>query len=158
MSFYRAFVKPLVMRLPPETAHHMAVSVLKNAPCCFPADNIPECPVTVWGKKFPRPLGLAAGFDKDAEAVAGLSRLGFGFLELGTVTPKPQPGNDKPRIFRDKKTHSLINRMGFPGKGVEEFRKSLGRHQPFSVPIGINIGKNKRTETAEGVFSLRPPK
>ncbi len=154
MSLYNAVMRRCLFALPPETAHRFAVSMLHRGAFLFRDADTPEILQTeLWGKAFPSPVGLAAGFDKDAEAWRGLVRLGFGFLELGTVTPKPQTGNDKPRIFRDKTTKSVINRMGFPGKGLAHFKKSLGGKPHAPIPIGINIGKNKATEEFDEIVA-----
>lgn len=151
MDMYRRIISPLLFALPPESAHRAAVFALSHAPFLFPQAQVPELPITLWGRRFANPVGLAAGFDKDAEAWRGLSRLGFGFLELGTVTPKPQPGNPKPRIFRDAETQSVINRMGFPGKGATHFKNGLRGRESCPVPLGINIGKNKATEDFDAI-------
>jgi len=153
MSFYNCLLRPVLFNIQPETAHHLAVSALRYAPFLFKKRAPVKLPVKLWGREFPSPIGLAAGFDKDAEAWRGLSRLGFGFVELGTVTPKPQSGNAKPRIFRDQSTQSIINRMGFPGKGVEYFKRALKKRANCPVPLGINIGKNKDTETQEDILA-----
>jgi len=151
MDIYRRVISPLLFALPPETAHRAAVFALAHLPFLLPRADVPELPVTLWGRRFANPVGLAAGFDKDAEAWRGLSRLGFGFLELGTVTPQPQPGNPKPRIFRDAATESIINRMGFPGKGAAHFKKALHGRDICPLPLGINIGKNKATEDFDAI-------
>ncbi|TNE30103.1 MAG: quinone-dependent dihydroorotate dehydrogenase [Alphaproteobacteria bacterium] len=151
MDMYRRMISPLLFTLSPETAHRAAVFALAHLPFLFPRAQVPELPITLWGRRFDNPVGLAAGFDKDAEAWRGLSRLGFGFLELGTVTPKPQPGNPKPRIFRDSSTQSVINRMGFPGKGAAHFKDGLRGRESCPVPLGINIGKNKATEDFDAI-------
>lgn len=105
---------------------------------------------TVFGLKFPNPVGLAAGFDKDACWIDALELLGFGFIEIGTLTPKPQPGNDKPRLFRLEKDEALINRMGFNNGGVEAAVKRIQRCH-HKTPLGGNIGKNKLTPNDEAV-------
>lgn len=151
MDIYRRIISPLLFAFPPETAHRSAVFALAHMPFLFPQAQVPELPITLWGRRFVNPVGLAAGFDKDAEAWRGLSRLGFGFLELGTVTPQPQPGNPKPRIFRDAATESVINRMGFPGKGAAYFKNALRGRDSCRLPLGINIGKNKATEEFDAI-------
>ena len=110
-----ALVRPLLFRFDPETAHDLALKALRTGlvPGCKPKRN----EVKLWDLTFPNPVGLAAGFDKNASALAPLSRLGFGFIEAGTVTPLPQAGNPRPRVFRDASTNSVINAMGFPAKG-----------------------------------------
>ena len=102
----------------------------------------------VFGVKFPNPVGLAAGFDKNGDLYREMSAMGFGFVEVGTVTPKSQPGNPKPRIFRLKKDNALINRMGFPNKGLENMLKNL-RKRNNNVVIGVNLGKNSLTSNEE---------
>jgi len=151
MDMYRRIISPLLFSLSPETAHRTAIFALTHLPFLFPRAEVPDLPITLWGQRFANPIGLAAGFDKDAEAWRGLSRLGFGFLELGTVTPKPQQGNPCPRIFRDESTQSVINRMGFPGKGAAHFKNGLRRRDTCPVPLGINIGKNKATEDFDAI-------
>ena len=106
----------------------------------------PALAARLFGVDFPNPLGLAAGFDKNAAAIPGLAALGFGFVEVGTLTPKPQPGNPKPRLFRLAQHEALINRMGFNNKGAEYAAKTLAKLACRPVPIGINLGKNKWTE------------
>jgi dihydroorotate dehydrogenase len=103
-------------------------------------------PVEVFGLKFPNRLGLAAGYDKDADGWRGLACLGFGHIEVGTVTPEPQPGNPKPRVFRLVEERSVINRMGFPGRGADYVAARLRGRKPGGPIIGVNIGKQKSTE------------
>ena len=103
------------------------------------------------GLKFPNPVGLAAGFDKDGKYFKAMSSLGFGFIELGTVTPKPQAGNPQPRLFRLPGDEALINRMGFNNDGVEALRKRLEKKRSGQLIIGGNIGKNKVTPNEEAV-------
>jgi dihydroorotate dehydrogenase len=107
--------------------------------------SVPECPVKVFGLEFTNPLGLAAGYDKDGLGWRGLACLGFGHIEIGTVTPKPQPGNPKPRLFRLVNEKALINRMGFPGMGAEFVLKQISKSRPNNLILGVNIGKNKDT-------------
>ena len=150
---YKQIIRPLLFLFQPETIHGIVFFKLKLASVipCFPAltralfqVKHPKLEREVFGIKFPNPVGLAAGLDKDAEAFDMLGNLGFGFVEVGTVTPKPQPGNDKPRCFRVKKDQGLINRMGFNNKGTE-FMVSKLRKKKTKVLIGGNIGKNKVT-------------
>jgi dihydroorotate dehydrogenase len=138
-------ILPLLRRLDPEHAHRLALRALR---CGLAGrDTTPDDPslsVTVLGKRFPNPIGIAAGFDKDAVAVAPLMRLGFGFVEAGTVTPRPQPGNPRPRMFRLEQDGAAINRLGFNNAGIEAFRRNLaalGRRR--TVPLGANLGINK---------------
>ena len=155
-------LRPLLFALPPETAHALALAALrvygaspKGARRGFSsmdhssAGRRSDGAVPLLGLSFANRVGLAAGLDKDATAVAGLARLGFGFLEVGTVTPEPQAGNPKPRLFRLREDAALVNRMGFNSAGMEIVAKNLAaarRH--VAVPIGVNIGKNRDTPLA----------
>ncbi len=127
-----------------ETAHRMTISLLKTG--CGPKNGFTHksLETTVFGKTFSNPLGLAAGFDKEAEVPGAMLDMGFGFVEVGTVTPRAQDGNPKPRVFRDPHSKSVINRMGFPGSGIEVFRKNIEafRRKRQGI-VGINIGINK---------------
>lgn len=131
-----------------ETAHRATIMALKSpfAPK-IPAVNDPALRVTLWDRVFPNPVGLAAGFDKNAEVIAPMLNLGFGFVEVGTVTPKPQSGNPRPRVFRDVANKAVINRMGFPNKGIKAFKNNLTnfiKKKPRAVGVvGLNIGMNK---------------
>lgn len=128
-----------------EKAHHLALAALKTGVFGRALPDYPRLKTTLFGVDFPNPVGLAAGFDKDGEAASALLGLGFGFVELGTVTPLPQDGNPQPRLFRDAANKSVINRMGFPGKGLEHFRRHISHYRAFGRGgvIGINIGINK---------------
>ena len=139
--------------LPPETAHKTALFALEHglvASRAEPDDLILR--TTVSGLGFANPIGLAAGFDKDARVIDAMLALGFGFIEAGTVTPKPQPGNPKPRLFRLDEDHALINRLGFNSDGVGAFAERLAarqeRHRGRGI-VGVNVGKNR--ETSDGV-------
>lgn len=149
---YKLF-RPLLFKLQPETIHHMIVRLLRIlhyvpfARCIMRAIFVRRSPVLereVLGLKFPNPVGLAAGFDKDAEVYDMLGALGFGFVEIGTVTPKAQNGNPKPRCFRLQKDSAIINRMGFNNRGVQNAVKNLRRRKPGLI-VGGNIGKNTLT-------------
>ena len=135
--------------LDPETAHHTALFALENGLVgARTGPNDPILATTVWGLGFSNPIGLAAGFDKDARVVDAMLKLGFGFVEAGTVTPKPQPGNPKPRLFRLMDDFAVINRLGFNSGGVEAFAERLKKrranaHAPGIV--GANVGKNRDT-------------
>ena len=147
-------LKPWLFKLKPETAHH-AVSLLLRSPNLFPAilngwtenhfvaDGCLE--QQLFGRTFLNPVGLGAGFDKNATMIRGMQALGFGFTEIGTVTPLPQPGNPKPRMFRHVEEQSLQNAMGFNNEGMYSVQKRLQERYPFTTPIGVNIGKNKTT-------------
>jgi dihydroorotate dehydrogenase len=140
--------KPFIYSLDPEKAHHMTVCALKSGlfPKLKKVDD-ERLRVSLWGKEFSNPVGLAAGFDKNAEVIAPMFDIGFGFVEVGTVTPKPQMGNPKPRLFRNVADEAVINRMGFPNEGVSVFRKNMEKFvnkpsKPDGI-VGINIGMNK---------------
>ncbi len=141
-------IRKLLFLLPGETAHHVSmqsISLLdKLNLVAMIAPQVPPDPVSVMGLTFPNPVGLAAGLDKDARAIGGLAALGFGFVEVGTVTPLPQPGNPRPRLFRLPGKQALINRMGFNNEGVEAMVARIERAN-FAGILGINIGKNFST-------------
>ena len=154
-----SFIRALLFKLEPEVAHRLAISALRFIPECF--FTIPETskqPVSAFGLNFAHPIGLSAGFDKNGEYLAALSKLGFSFIELGTVTPRPQSGNPKPRLFRLPEARALINRMGFNNKGVEALVATVERTDYQGI-LGINIGKNKETSLNHAVddylFCLR---
>jgi dihydroorotate dehydrogenase len=130
--------------LPPETAHRFAIWALgRGLAPRRAADAWPSLATKLCGLDLPNPLGLAAGFDKNARGLPGLAGMGFGFVEIGTVTPKPQPGNPKPRIFRLRQDGALINRLGFNSEGLEQVRQRLARRLPAWGVIGANIGANR---------------
>lgn len=151
------FFRSILFRLDPETAHQLTLSALRSTqyfpPVLWVLERMyaaPSKPVQAFGLTFRNPVGLAAGYDKDAVAIRGLSALGFGHLEVGTVTLKPQPGNPKPRVFRLWEDEAVINRMGFPGKGAEYASKQLSViSKQKSVIVGVNLGKNKDTPLEE---------
>jgi len=149
MDIY-SLIRPFLFLLSPEHAHRLTLRALKWGlyPRSRRIDNS-ILKTTLFGKEFKNPLGLAAGFDKEAEVIGALFNLGFGFVESGTVTPKAQSGNPSPRIFRDVSTGSVINRMGFPSRGVEVFKKNIERlGDKREGIVGLNLGKNKETEEA----------
>jgi len=132
----------ILQLLPPETAHRAALRAVAPRKF-FPAPTVDlRLRVEAFGLSFPNPLGLAAGFDKSAEAVEGLGRLGFGFVEIGTVTPRPQSGNSKPRLFRLESDRAVVNRMGFNNDGYLEVRSRLQRASRRGI-VGVNVGPNK---------------
>lgn len=135
----------LLRRLDPETAHQLAILALKIALLPAPAADDPVLATTFAGLSLTNPVGLAAGLDKNGEALRGLSRLGFGFIECGSVTPRAQPGNPRPRLFRLSEDRAIINRMGFNNAGLEAFAAHL-THRPAGAVIGANLGANKDTE------------
>ncbi|HFD11009.1 MAG TPA: quinone-dependent dihydroorotate dehydrogenase [Crenotrichaceae bacterium] len=140
--------RALLFRLPPETAHHLTLITLQQLSRLGhfnPArQTLPANPVTVMGLTFPNQIGLAAGLDKNADCIDGLSALGFGFIEIGTVTPLPQPGNPQPRLFRIPQAQALINRMGFNNKGIDNAIQQI-KNSRYQGILGINIGKNRAT-------------
>ena len=153
-------IKPFLFKLQPETAHHLAESVLRLPNICqipfnsfleshFIADDILK--QELFGRDFFNPIGLGAGFDKNATMIRGIQLLGFGFTEIGTVTPRPQEGNPKPRMFRHIEEESIQNAMGFNNDGAYKVVKRLQKRFPFTTPIGINIGKNKTTPEKEAL-------
>ncbi len=134
----------LLRRLDPETAHNLSLQALRLG--LAGRDTTPDDPIlatTAFGRTLPNPIGLAAGFDKNAVAINALGQLGFGFIEAGTVTPRPQPGNPRPRLLRLKEDHAVINRMGFNNAGIETFLKNLRTADRRRIAIGANIGINK---------------
>ena len=140
--FY-SLTKPLLFALDPEKAHDISLDMLQLMYPLLPRQRIIK-PVQVMGLEFPNAVGLAAGLDKNADYIDGLGRLGFGFIEVGSVTPKGQPGNPMPRIFRLSREQSLINRMGFNNDGVDRLLQNIGETRRDFV-LGINIGKNLST-------------
>jgi dihydroorotate dehydrogenase len=156
--------RQVLFRLEPETAHAMSVRLLRHVGAVpalrlavDAACRVPRvASVSAFGLTFPNRVGLAAGYDKDGEAWRGLSALGFGHIEVGTVTPEPQPGNPKPRIFRLASERSLINRLGFPGRGADYVARQLGGGaRPPGLILGVNIGKQKTTSLVDAVHDYR---
>ena len=143
---YADIATACIRRLPPETAHNAALALL-GLVRLSPPPPIPVLEQTLWGLRFPTPVGLAAGFDKDVRCPDAAARLGFGFGEAGTVTPQPQPGNPRPRLFRLQRECALINRYGFNSNGLDIVAERLERwrrtHDASPCPLGINIGVNK---------------
>ncbi|MDN5247848.1 MAG: quinone-dependent dihydroorotate dehydrogenase [Wolbachia endosymbiont of Tyrophagus putrescentiae] len=133
----------LLFLLPPEAAHSLAITALKNLPYGKPKALPESLSVDFFGKRLRSPIGLAAGFDKNAEVIKPMLSLGFGFVEVGTVTPKPQYGNKKPRIFRLTKDQAIINRLGFNSKGIDYFLKQIDK---VNCAFGINIGRNSTSK------------
>jgi len=136
-------IRPLVFALDAETAHRATIAGLKMMPARRPAEFPPLLRTTVAGLDFPTPVGLAAGFDKDAEVPQQMLSLGFGFVEVGTVTPRPQQGNPKPRLFRLSEDQAVINRMGFNNRGQQSAFARLTECTNTHGVIGVNIGANK---------------
>lgn len=140
-----SLLKPALFQIDPESAHDLTITSLQALGQCFGATApISGRSVELAGLQFQNPIGLAAGLDKNGVAVSGFSRLGFGHIEVGTVTPRPQPGNPKPRVFRLVSDQALINRFGFNNLGIDALVSRLDGH-PYQGVIGVNIGKNKDT-------------
>ena len=147
-------LKPAAFCLDSEYAHDLAISGLEKTGQCrisraalasvYSLEDA-RLAQTLWGLRFPNPLGMAAGFDKNARTIPALAALGFGFVEIGTVTPRPQQGNPRPRIFRLPDDQAIINRMGFPNEGADAVAARLARLNKPAIPLGINLGKNKDT-------------
>jgi dihydroorotate dehydrogenase len=153
-------LKPWLFKLQPETAHHVVATLLRAANVCPSAFNgwlekhfvaDPILNQELFGRTFLNPVGLGAGFDKNATMIRGIQALGFGFTEIGTVTPKPQPGNPKPRMFRHVAEETIQNAMGFNNDGMYKVQQRLSARYPFTTPIGVNIGKNKTTEERDAI-------
>src|SRR5882762_10287254 len=151
-SVYR-LIRPALRRLPPEAAHELtlralelgAVRFLGESASCKP--DPPALAQRLWGLDFPNPVGLAAGYDKDARVPGAMLQLGFGFVEVGTVTPRPQPGNPKPRAFRLEEDQAIINRMGFNSGGLDAVVDRLSE-RPRAGIVGVNLGRNRDTRDA----------
>jgi len=141
-------LRPLLFQLNPETAHNLTLTGLRNLHALGLLQpflpHIPEAPRRVMGLDFPNPIGMAAGLDKNGEAIDALAALGFGFLELGAITPRPQPGNPKPRLFRLPQAEAIINRMGFNNLGVDHLLRNLEASDYRGI-VGVNLGKNLDT-------------
>jgi dihydroorotate dehydrogenase len=156
---YKTF-RPLIYQLTPEQAHHTTIWLLQLAGWFPPATSLVRAlyrankkgpVVECMGIKFPNPVGMAAGYDKDGLGWRGLAALGFGHIEVGTVTPKPQPGNPKPRVFRLVEDEAVINRMGFPNKGADFLANKIRHARGNGFIVGVNIGKNKMTPNESAI-------
>ncbi len=163
MSMYEA-VRPVLFGLPPERAHELGTFALRAAQS---SDRVrralrrrfqfrhPMLEVSAFDQTFPNPLGVAAGFDKNAEVTHALSDLGFGFVEVGTVTPYPQSGNPRPRMFRLPEDEAVINRMGFNGQGAERVRDRFETGGTPPVPVAVNVGKMNTSDADEAIEDYR---
>lgn len=148
-------IRNLLFLMEPERAHKATLRLLSataplGAGCLLAARGIPAMPCKVMGIEFPNPVGLAAGMDKDGECITALGQLGFGFIEVGTVTPRPQPGNTRPRVFRIPQRQALVNRLGFNNKGIDHLIRQV-RRSSYRGVLGINIGKNFDTPMERAV-------
>jgi len=151
-----SILRPFLFKLDPETAHDFAIKSLKLnlLPAkIFEVEDEQMLKIELLGKSFPNPIGLAAGFDKSAEAYNSLLRLGFGFVEVGTVTPSKQFGNPKPRVFRLEDDYALINRLGFNNDGIEAIKSRIQSEGKKGI-LGINVGPNKETKDQKNDFCL----
>ncbi|MFD2117282.1 quinone-dependent dihydroorotate dehydrogenase [Paenibacillus yanchengensis] len=152
---YRTILKPVFFKMDPEKAHHLVVDglamtgkvpgVTRMLDTMYGIKPMPELQTEVFGISFPHPVGLAAGLDKNGKSADGFSSIGFGFIEVGTVTPEGQPGNEQPRLFRLPEDEALINRMGFNNEGTAAMAGYLKKRKLHHIPVAINIGKNKDT-------------
>ena len=142
--------RPFLFALSGEQSHDLTLSMLRHGAGHLWPGCVPPKPVRVMGIDFPNPVGLAAGLDKNGDCIRGLAALGFGFLEVGTVTPRAQPGNPRPRLFRVPEARALINRMGFNNHGVDSLLRSVDKAR-FDGVLGINIGKNFDTPVERAV-------
>ncbi|CAM4308208.1 quinone-dependent dihydroorotate dehydrogenase [Paenibacillus tarimensis] len=162
---YRKFAKPFFFKMDPEKAHHLVIDGLHTAARIpgmkavmngmYGVQAPNELRVKLLGLDFDHPVGLAAGLDKNAKAVEGFSRIGLSFMEVGTVTPKGQPGNELPRLFRLPPDEALVNRMGFNNDGAEAMAERLGKLPDRRIPIAVNIGKNKATPNEQAYEDYR---
>jgi len=156
-----ALAGPLLRSMDPELAHTLSIAGLKAGLGPRASTHVDRVlRQTLWGREFPNPIGLAAGYDKHAEVPDALLALGFGFVEIGSVTPRPQPGNPKPRLFRLTEDEAVINRLGFNSQGMDAARARLAARKRAGI-VGVNLGKNKETEDAaadyvQGAEALAP--
>lgn len=152
-----SLIKPILFELDPEVSHHFTIQMLKilqHIPGVLRRPTYENASVNCFGLTFPSRVGLAAGLDKNGECVKAWQSLGFGFVEIGTVTPRPQDGNPKPRLFRLTQDQAIINRMGFNNRGIDYLLKQLQGVKRF-CPIGINIGKNRDTPLEQAAEDYR---
>ncbi len=150
MDIYNNIIKPILFSFDSEFIHDSTIRLLEFYSNLSGVSNPPKIGErTICGVNFNNPVGLAAGFDKDARLIDVISKLGFGFVEIGTVTPKPQYGNPKPRMLRFEENSSILNSIGFKNDGVQKIAKRLEKRKPSDLKIGGNIGKNKITENSE---------
>lgn len=155
---FETVIRPFLARLDPETAHRLTIRALKCGlgPRAGAADD-PRLAIRVWGIDFPNPIGLAAGFDKNAEVFGPMGRIGLGFVETGSVTPLAQPGNPRPRLFRLPADRAVINRMGFNNEGADAARANLAQRVAKAgrgAIVGVNLGKNKTSEDAASDYGI----
>lgn len=156
MSLYRNLIFPLVRNIDAETAHRATLKLLSCAPLPLPlpAPDDPVLRTTLFGRTLPNPVGLAAGFDKNAEVPDAMLKLGFGFVEVGGITPKPQPGNPRPRVFRLAEDRAVINRMGFNNDGLEVAARRLEARRGRKGVVAANLGANKDSADRPGDYAI----
>ncbi|SDC23360.1 dihydroorotate oxidase A [Paenibacillus sp. UNCCL117] len=162
---YKRLAKPVLFRMDPEKAHHLTIDGLHTMGqipggrrllrAIWGVGAHPELESELWGIRFANPVGLAAGLDKNGKSVPGFSNIGFGFMEVGTVTPQPQEGNPLPRLFRLPEDRALINRMGFNNVGIDGMKRNLRNQGKRTIPLAINIGKNKTTPNEQAEDDYR---
>jgi dihydroorotate dehydrogenase len=152
IGLFDRLARPLMRALDPEDAHALTVKALKFAPLTRPPADDRQLTVRAFGLNFPNPVGIAAGFDKHAEVPDPLLRLGFGFVEVGTVTPRPQPGNPRPRLFRLDADEGVINRLGFNSEGAEAVLRRLAARAESGGIVGVNIGANRDSPDRGGDY------
>jgi dihydroorotate dehydrogenase len=163
--FYKKLLRPLLFGLSAENAHDLTIRSLSAAEkipggisllkMLYGMKQQKELKVKLGGIEYPNPIGLAAGLDKNGIAVGGFSSIGFGFIEVGTITPKEQPGNPLPRVFRLPIDTAIINRMGFNNVGADQMAANLKKAKPYQIPVAVNIGKNKVTANEDAVKDYR---
>lgn len=146
--------RPLLAHIDAERAHHLAIAALRMLPHVLPHADDPRLAVGAFGLGFPNPVGLAAGFDKDGDAIEGCLSLGFGFVEIGGVTPEPQPGNPRPRLFRLAADEAVINRYGLNSNGVVAMAQKLERREGGRGIVGVNVGANKLSADRAGDYAI----
>src|SRR5688572_6810890 len=161
MGLYAWAIRPTLFSLDPERAHEITMAILRQrlvlralnvVAHASRSDNLQQ---QVFGVGFDNPLGLAAGLDKQGAAAAAWGALGFGFVEIGTVTPRPQPGNPRPRLFRLPEDRAIVNRFGFNSVGAKGVAENLAAGVSSSIPVGVNIGKNKDTPNESAADDYR---
>jgi dihydroorotate dehydrogenase len=161
IGLFDRLARPLMRALDPEDAHALTVKALRYAPLARPPEDDPRLAVRAFGLNFPNPVGIAAGFDKHAEVPDPLLRLGFGFVEIGTVTPRPQPGNPRPRLFRLDADEGVINRLGFNSEGADAVLHRLAARAEAGGIVGVNVGANRdspdRTEDYVRLIEMLAP-
>jgi dihydroorotate dehydrogenase len=145
IGLFDRLARPFLHALDPEDAHRLAIRMLRFAPLPSPARDDKRLAMRVFGLNFPNPIGIAAGFDKDAEVPDALFRVGFGFVEVGTITPLPQPGNPRPRLFRLDADQGVINRLGFNSQGADAALRRLAARAQSGGVVGVNVGANRDT-------------